>query len=866
MKYNILKKAAAFGLSTAILLYGLVCTAFAAGEYDRERVILSQMGIADIADTDSVITRYEFLLYAMRMARNPDEIFGTVKRQIFTDVSLNSQYSGLVSAAFDMGVIVVGDNGLFDGTSGVTLEQGATMLCRALNYNLINESVINTAMKFGLFDGVSGHLSDKLDGKNAIKLLYNALEANTLIVSSDGSIKDSGNTVMGDIHAVGYIEGVVTDDFTGGIYGDVPRSKNSLFIGEYEIQLSQKYLCESFLGQRVRVYYRKNKDDSIEAIYIEPKNTNLLSIEREDIISLEPLELRYYDGEKKKKAKLKADTVVLVNGERILITGKYDIPAAADIHLADNNNDGVYEFVFIDEFKPVYVNGIDTERMKIYNKISKIGTVELSEFDNIICKSTNNEEIDFKDLASGDILRVYLYKNSDRAVIKQARKTVGFDVKNLEKRTEGDFEVYYLHDADGNEYKTNILFMNTAEKEITVGNYYNFALDDKDEIAAIGQYSTQSGFIYAYIYKAYINETDEDCLTVELYTEEGSFEKCSVKKKVYCVNDNGNMLISTLSGRLSANGMIRCQINDGVMKKIEFPSDDLYYNGMKFIGASSITSNTNGENRYYGSMRNLGGQIAMKSDTKVMIIPAESDKSNKELYGITSVSYFKSDNYYPGVVGYGSDEKGFMADIVVIQGLQGSSLNSKPMLVTQVSEEYDAVSDGTRYAITGYESGRLKKYILNNQLKPEYIPKTTGMAVPIEEGDSIRINFDQNQEINYLKLMFDESEKMLYGVNDKNDDEITYGNGGFHTWGTMYSKDDGRFRVIRSGTDKFSTDIYSTDSTTYIYEYDSSQKKNRKIRQISLDDIESVEDIGAEADKIFVYMYKPPCSLIVLYK
>ena len=30
--------------------------------------------------------------------------------------------------------------------------------------------------------------------------------------------------------------------------------------------------------------------------------------------------------------------------------------------------------------------------------------------------------------------------------------------------------------------------------------------------------------------------------------------------------------------------------------------------------------------------------------------------------------------------------------------------------------------------------------------------------------------------------------------------EITYGNGGFHTWGTLYSKDDTCFRVIRNGS------------------------------------------------------------------
>lgn len=872
MKYRIFFRTAVLWIIICLTIQSFsVVTAQNEEAVDKKAyTILSKMGIVDFSeqDTEQYVSRYDFLLYAMRTAGYSDEMFVSDGQYIFADVEEGSEYLPLIETAYSAGVIKGNGNGLFYGDSNVTSEQAVTMVLRAIDYDIIaanGNSYMNIATNLDLFEGLNIDSQGNLTRAQAVILLYNVMEANTLEVASDGTVTQSENTVFGDIHSVGYKEGIVQKDFFGDIYGESSHKTNSITINDEQYELYDGDDYSSLLGQRVRVYYRDEKDFS-GVLYIEPKKNNVVQIKRNELIKYIPGEIQYYSGDEPEKAEISDSAVTLLNGERVTVTSEYTVPVAADIRLVDNNNDFEYDYVFIDQYSTVHVKQTDSENKKLFNSITKIGNIDLGEYSRVLYTYSDGQKAVFEDIAVNDVLNIYSYKSNGLAVVKIHREVIGFEVKSINENSEGGFKFYYLYDEEGNEYKTNLQFSDVISTKIKTGYFYNFALDSNGDIAAVNEYNYTGEYIYAYVCNYYINEHNSDELIIELYTENDEFISCIVSKKVHCVNNSLSLSISELKDKLSNSGLIRCTVNDGVLKRIEFPSDDLSYDGMKIIGASSITSSTNGENRYYGSTYNMGGQFTMKSNTKVMIVPSDANRTDKSVYSVTTASYFKSDAYYPGVVGYGSDKKGFVSDVVLVKDPQGILYNSVPMLVTKISQEYDPATDGIRTAITGYEGGKLKKYLLADNTKAEYTLKTTGETVPIEVGDAIRINFDVQNDINFIKLMFDESEKEIYGVNDKNDDEITYGNGGFHTWGTLYSKDDTCFRVIRNGSSTVSPDIYSTNTSTHIYEYDSNAKDSLKVREISLWELSAYEDSQSEADNVFIYMYKPPCELIVSYK
>lgn len=321
-----------------------------------------------------------------------------------------------------------------------------------------------------------------------------------------------------------------------------------------------------------------------------------------------------------------------------------------------------------------------------------------------------------------------------------------------------------------------------------------------------------------------------------------------------------------LLARLVDASVIRFRINDkNTLSSIEFPSTSVSDKGLKVVGASETSRSA--EYRWYQTGMVLGGKVLADKDTKVMIVPEKEKLATEEdLFSVESISYFKNDAYYPGVVGYGADDDGYLAEIMVVQNPEGTALNSVCMLVSGIGNIYDKATGEIRTSISGFINGEEKEYVLSKHMSPEYKAKNIENPIPIEEGDAIRINYNFKNEINYIKLMFDESEKTIYGVNDSTDDEVQYGNGGYHTYGTVFEKYANTFKVIRTGHSEVSNNIYPVTATTYVYEYNTSTSEKNRIRLISIDDIVAQKESASSASQVFIYMYKPPIEMIVVYK
>ena len=107
---------------------------------------------------------------------------------------------------------------------------------------------------------------------------------------------------------------------------------------------------------------------------------------------------------------------------------------------------------------------------------------------------------------------------------------------------------------------------------------------------------------------------------------------------------------------------------------------------------------------------------------------------------------------------------------------------------------------------------------------------------------------------------------MLYGTTDGNDDSVTYGSDVVHTYGTVAEKFDNYFRVIRNGHTEKSPYLYPITSATYIYEYDSTKKRDQKIRTITFAEVMALEDDSELTDKVVMITRSGTLPFMVIYK
>ena len=70
--------------------------------------------------------------------------------------------------------------------------------------------------------------------------------------------------------------------------------------------------------------------------------------------------------------------------------------------------------------------------------------------------------------------------------------------------------------------------------------------------------------------------------------------------------------------------------------------------------------------------------------------------------------------------------------------------------------------------------------------------------------------------------------------------------------------------MILNGT--LTTDIYVPISTTAIYEYDSGMAESKRLRTVTLNDIEMYNGANGVLSKAFVAVFKTQPQVIVIYK
>jgi len=598
-----------------------------------------------------------------------------------------------------------------------------------------------------LLDGIKSSENAVLNRDNAIRLLYNLSEAAPMSLdlnSSDIGYKIDEETTILELNRDIYrVEGIVQANEYTGLFDDEERvSDGYVTIGEHTY-LSGASEAEDFLGMYVKAFVIPSGVDDYMITYITCENSKnkslVLDPENIEKINANFSAITYEQDTRTRTAKLENVLAVIYNG---VSYGEYIaedlIPGIGKVTLIDNDNNGKYDVVSIDDYTTMVVQAVNADTGTVANKYSYVGCL-----DKIVLDKANNTKYYIYD-ADGNEISVSDIKTNDVISIKQDRSEkidyirVYVAGKNTVSGTlvGKDMEENELI-VDGKTYKMSadyLSFIAPDGKAISIGTTYNFYLDYFGNIAYS---SVMFDNNYCMFYKAY--DMEDETYTVMFMDINEKWEKLPMARKVKVdgISMKPEVAYSELSGLSPQVVKIKTN-NENEVVSVDIAEVTETYDEDKFTVLGELNLYT----RYQGQMRSFDCIYHIEQGSKVFIIP--EDKTDIEGYRVSELlSYVAQDRQYPVSI-YDRTKFNTASIYSIKEGAWSSSATNDTtqarIIVTSVSEIL--VDEEVKHKIEG---------AIGEFTKTSFFVENKDVIKGVEPGDVVAVSFSSK---GYIKNLY----------------------------------------------------------------------------------------------------------------
>ncbi len=630
-------------------------------EYDIR--VLDGLGIVDSGESyrpESYITRGDFFLMTARTIG-------------YTPETPEEALSYLVSA----GIVSGYGNGEFKCDSAITYNEALKMLVVALGYeqNALMQNgwptgYITVASSLDLIDP-----ADKIAGEGyvtrgmAATLLVRAGNTKTAeITYRDGNSilgPTGGKTLFKESLGVSKVSGIINANSATSLTAPAGISLNEVKIGTDYIDAGNTNAKE-YLGYYVDAYCVEETGYKALAVVPAKKKNNVLRLSSGSEITAtgaypSKIEISYYTADGKQKRVKAEDCDVIYNGSAYLGFTLADISIdSGEVILLDNDNDGVYDVIFINEYETYVVKTVDADTLKVFDFYGRTLDLDVdSEQVQIIGSSGTLTDINY--IYKDDVLSVQKSKNGEVIRVQIVKNTFSGTVKAMEtingskRLTVGDTAYYMSKDFEN--------IVHTDKIEPYTGLEAVFHLDAEGKIAHITTASS-NGWKYGYIISANVGD-DDGKIYFKIYTTDNKFERFEVQERV--IVDGASKKVAALTPADNAwmsRQLIRYQAEENVLKKIDTTvkgsneTDDTLsvvsgINDAKYASTPKLF--------YNGNQTLLGGT----NDTIVFTIPSSPSKFTDEMYySVGGMTWFSNESTYQNLDAFNVNDAG-IAEVIV---------------------------------------------------------------------------------------------------------------------------------------------------------------------------------------------------------
>ena len=680
------------------------------------------------------------------------------KESKFTDLT-GVKNSGTANALVEMGIIS-GFGKSFYPNNDISYADTIKALAKILGYEIILEEkgYIYTARELDLSTGVLD-TSGAISYSNFAKIILNAADANIMVKNTKHEYSVSNHKAMNKFMRIYKGKGIISATEYSDLYGTQIAGKGNIIIDHDHYKVT----CDTYgwEGKLIDYYYILENDEKI-IVHIGGLNSlsRCKTIDYKDILNYSSNKYTYYNSKNRKTtAKVATDKKFIYNGKALSsynLNGVNDmIPSYGTVGLIDNNNDGEYDIIRVENLETYVVHAIDYDDYKIYDEHEyATKSLDLSSCDKIIVEE-NGVVSKFANIAVGSVVsaavskdksvaKLYVSKNSVEGLVGITERVSSEITMSIfdEIHKEGVSETFKLHP-----------FYKGTEKARTnqgnfVGNNAVILFDYRGYAVAI-DFQVGSGWKWAYLIEAVeIVEAGDYGVVFKIFSEDSEHLKCYPAE---IVRINGtpkkvNEIYATLGNGTAQ--MLRIQYNsNGEISEIMTAGSE--ENAMKKVAGSDYT--------YFSSLKNLGYKVALSS-TSIPVFSVPSSIVGAQEYQFvksTASSYLVDDKKYT-FEAFSVDDNELDVECIVLKDRETRNTDSWNIGVIKdiciEADEDDEIynkltieNSGSKYTAKVY-AGRVN---LNNM---EGVASGTGLSA--EVGDVVIYQNDAQGMVNTMKLLY----------------------------------------------------------------------------------------------------------------
>lgn len=810
--------------TVCILVFVMIFSSLSVFTYAEENVMpvslqkevkfLDMLGITDISEKDEIITRAKFCDMLMK-SMNVDNF--SYQDGLFYDVSYSTEYSDSIGAAYSLGIIGGGGNGMFTPESPITMEAALKMCVAALGYERVANALggypvgyISVAKEIDLEDGVN--LGQEFTNDDIYILLYNFLISDSATISyvkNEGAVnikRNEGDTPLSRYFSLKKDTGILKSAGHVSMLSEFDETEPKVYVNgvNYKTTVASP---EIYLGLYADIYY--DKYNCVRAIYPHTINS-FVEKSYDEIDGLKGNTLITYD-EKGREDEIKLElSYSFVKNGRIKNASEADFKVEnAQYTFIDNDGNGRYDVVTAQIPDYIIVSSTDVVEGIVFDTNGSGKHLDLN-LENKVCyeftfidEEGTTSPIIMEDLSKGDVIK-YCKSEDGKYITGEVTK------RSITASIEEKGEDYIV--ISGTSYKTNCRFNGIDELKFGMEYLFYIASDNTITYAVTSNSNQmQYGFIVAFGAKqiglAYrtnlkiLTPENEvvayelaDKITLDSYTGVKNNDE-RIREKFTNEKDRTITKYQLIRYLLNSEGKISKIDTATELAKEEFTPDKLIEDSGK---DDILTRHLHNQSVFYhGSYRVLAPNAVIGPQTLMLSLPTDFETqgetpkeydedefafvttANLPSYETVSVTMYDIDrNLQPGVVVFYKGASGANAVVSnkatpavvksVTKGLNEDGDETTLISLYQGSSSYKLLVDKEKNATLSNDdlptSGDIIRYVLNKKgeianfvIDLNYIPATANEKAKLETTDKTVNSGLGNDMISFGKSYFHSS-------------------------------------------------------------------------------------------------------------
>lgn len=701
---------------------------------EKIKVIDKEMNIAE----DATVTRAQFIRMVVNILCN--EVSDRETESPFADVGTDNENYKYIRTAYEYGIISGDGNGNFNPNSPIKYNDAIKILVELLGYReyAMMEGgypggYLNVATDIKLTKSVTS-TDNSLKGQDAARLIYNALDSNTVVRDIHGSsyeMTPSGDKLMTKTMDLYSVKGILTANEFTGLYDVDGAGKNSIVIGGTQINIFNTLDAEKYLGYDVECFYRSDDENDVVMAIVPTAKNNVTEIKADEFYSFLGSEITYIEEGRSKKEQVSLDDnlFVIVNGR---IKDDYNadtfVFSEGTITVIDNNGDNKGDVINILSYEDYVISSIDPEDEIIYDIYGK--NLDLSiekKSKSVVISDGEGNQIPFSKLEKNTVLSVVKDESGDyiRAILKD--ETVTGKIYGIYEENDD-----IIISIDNKEYKVSADVPEKNLAEYKIGENGEFLIDAFGKIIYFKKGTVES--VYGLIINTYYNE-DDDRVYIKYIDHNGAIKKRMVSENCRL---NGKKIKNptSLETTLVKKQVVILQIaHNGEIWMIE--TED---------GAVLHAINEKTKATYSGGPRWFGGKLTITDAIPIFVYPSE-DTQDEDKYFVAKYDYLAQISI--AVQGFNKDKKSYIPEVIAIEKPAGSRLeySAVNVIVESIGSVLD-YDDEVIYLLRGYS---FKGTPVSYKIKDKSVIDSNNLSC----GDMIKVEGDAKGYIEYIDKFYD---------------------------------------------------------------------------------------------------------------